>query len=152
MEEEFKFFLIARGHLNNTQHGFRRGLFPSAFLCVFGDMWHMHDCDSFINMVYFAYFKRYSTRLIMAFCSNKLKYFCITGELVTVLTLCEPGGTSQDSKVLSEVPPGTVLGTLLFLIMISFINKHISSSVLYMTPVCISTSLKLKPVIIFNMI
>ena len=71
---------------------------------------------------------------------NKLKDLGITGKLgiwffqfLTNIThyVRIPGGISKESPVLSGFPQGTVLGPLLFLIMISDINKGTTSSKLF---------------------
>ena len=62
-------FLTRRGHLNNTQHGFRSGRSClSALLCVFGDLMHMLSSDCTVDMIYLDFSKAFDkVRWIMAF-------------------------------------------------------------------------------------
>ena len=124
-------------HLNNTQHGFRSGRSCiSTLLDVFDDLMHMLSSDTTVDMIYLDFSKAFD-KVYHGVLLHKLKDLGITCKLgiwffqfLTNRThyVRIPGGISKDSPVLSGVPQGTVLGTLLFLIMISGINKVITSS------------------------
>ena len=97
---------------------------------------HMLEDGGSVDMVYLDFSKAFD-KVDHGILLHKLKALGITGHLgiwfFNFLTRRShfvrlPGAISGDSRVLSGVPQGTVLGPLLFLIMLADINKDISES------------------------
>ena len=127
-------FLERKALLNSTQCGFRSGRSClSALLNDFDNSMNMFDSSTTVDMIYLDFSKAFD-KVDDGIVLHKLRDLGITGNMGVWLHrflsdmtqfVRLPGGVSKDSPVLSDVSQGTVLGPLLFIIMISNINKDI---------------------------
>ena len=123
--------------MNNTQRGFRCGrLCLSLILDVFDNHIHMLSSDTTVDRIYLDVLKAFD-KVDHGILLHKLKDVGITGKLgiwfFQFLTnkihyVRIPDGISQKQSSVEGVTHGTVLRTLLLLIMISDINKGTTSS------------------------
>ena len=129
--------LDQEGCLNSTQYGFMPGCSCLSYLLdVFDNIMYMLDNNSYVDMVYLDFsiaFDKVGHGILL----HNLRAVGISGNigiwLFHFLTETSnfvrlPGGISGYHPVLSGVPQGTVLGPLMFLIMISHIDKDVSAS------------------------
>ena len=139
VREQIVNFMTDNNLFNQTQHGFMRGRSClSALLSVYDQlMQNLSECpSSCIDMIYLDFSKAFD-KVDHGILMHKLRNMGITGSLGKWLLdflsdrkhfVRIPGGTSTDGKVLSGVPQGTVLGPLLFLVLLSDISEDINQS------------------------
>ena len=139
VRENIVFFLSENYLFNPSQHGFIKGRsFLSALLSVYDDLINnLSNCQpSCIDMIYLD-FAKVLDKIDHGVLLHKLKSMGITGDLGNWLLnflsdrkhfVRMPGGVSNDGPVLRGVPQGTVLGHLLFLVLLSDISKVINHS------------------------
>ena len=133
-------FLSVHNLFNPNQHGFRHGRSClSALLDVYDNMMTSlsNNPKSSVDMIYLDYAKAFD-KVDHGVLLNKLKTFGICGKLCewlhSFLTnrrhhVRIPGGVSKSDNVLSGVPQGTVLGPVLFLVLISDISNNVDSNI-----------------------
>ena len=110
----------------------------SALLAVFDNIIHMSDSNSSVDIVYLDFSKAFD-KVDHGILLHKLRAVGITGnigiwlfhfltDISHFVRLPGGGGISEDHPVLGGVPQGTVLGPILFMIMVSDIDKDVSAS------------------------
>ena len=132
-------FMTKRCVFNPSQHGFREGKSClSALLTVYDNIMLTLNSSSSIDMIYLDFAKAFD-KVDHNILLHKVKAIGIQGKLgIWIKNFLSnrtqhvrlPGGKSHCSSVISGVPQGTVLGPVLFFILMSDISKDINCNII----------------------
>ena len=131
--------LERQGHFNPTQHGFRSGRSClSQLLCHFDKVTSLLEKGMGVDVIYLDFAKAFD-KVDIGVVLRKLHSLGIRGKLGRWLTafltgrdqaVVINGKRSQAQPVISGVPQGSVLGPLIFLVLIGDIDKDVLHSFL----------------------
>ena len=131
-------YLETNNLLRNTQHGFRSGRSClSQLLNHYDNIIHELEKGNNVDVIYLDFAKAFD-KVDHGILCHKLKQLGITGKIGAWIhnflnerqqAVIVDGQLSTLSDVLSSVPQGTVLGPILFLILINDIGDNIASTI-----------------------